>query len=379
MTRIVVLVALACAVGCATRVRVAPDLRIRPCGAVVDSAGAPHHRSLVSWLSPDDADERAKLDAWCNTVGPIVVHESRPPSLVRADRVVVIGWNVHVGAGDVVRLVEDLRASRLWRRGVSPAEIASNAADLPLVLLLQETFRSGDHVPTVVAGSPVPHRIAPHSPAPRRSALQIAATLGLNAYYLPTMRNGRGIAPGAREDRGLAILSSLPLSNLQAIELPLERQRRPAAAATIRLETSAGEPLHLRLVNVHLESRSSARRLWVASPHARNRQAEALTTSLTGEMPTLLEGDLNTWANREPALDRLARELTPCTDGRPTYGGGLHLDRFFARLPADWTLACHRLDGKYGSDHYPILALLEWAPGSGLRASASGPRMNSPH
>jgi endonuclease/exonuclease/phosphatase family metal-dependent hydrolase len=260
-----------------------------------------------------------------------------------------VGWNVHLGAGDVIQLVDDVRAGRV-------SGIPGNA---PVAFLLQETFRSGDQVPPFVDGTPVPHRLAPHGASPRRGVLEVAARVGLNMYYLPTMRNGRGTAPDTREDRGLAILSSLPLTNPQAIELPLERQRRPAAAATVRLDLFSGETLTLRLVNVHLESRSSARRLWLASPHARNHQGEALTTGLEDAVPTVIEGDLNTWANREPVLERFSRMFTPCTDGRPTFSGGLHLDWFFSRLPAGWTLKCWRLDRKYGSDHYPIVGVVE--------------------
>jgi endonuclease/exonuclease/phosphatase family metal-dependent hydrolase len=348
-SRLLLAAAFAAAVGCGHRVHLAPDPRIRPCGTVVDAVGGSLDRSQVSWMSPDDVNDRAKLDAWCNTVGPVVVHQPRPPVPPRADRLVVVGWNVHLGAGDVVRLVADLRAGRIDRK----------TSDAPLVLLLQETFRAGETVPPSLAGAPIPRRLAPHGTSPRRSALELAAALGLNVYYLPTMRNGHGAAPDEREDRGLAILSTLPLSDLQAIELPLERQRRPAAAATIRLDTPSDEVLNLRLVNVHLESRTGARRLWVASPQARNRQAEALTAILSGDVPTLLEGDLNTWAYREPLLEHLARELTPCTDRRPTYGGGLRLDWFFARLPDEWTMTCRRLDRRYGSDHYPLVAILE--------------------
>jgi endonuclease/exonuclease/phosphatase family metal-dependent hydrolase len=342
--------AIACAVGCSHRVRVVPDLRVRPCGIVVDPAGVLLDRSQVSWMSPDDIGDRAKLDAWCNTVGPVVVGGPRLPSPILADRLIVVGWNVHLGAGDVVRLVDDLRGGR----------IGDKAADAPIVLLLQETFRSGEQVPAPVAGTPVPHRLVPDT-APRRSALEIAAELQLNVYYLPTMRNGRGAVPVEREDRGLAIMSSLSLHDLRAIELPFERQRRPAAVATVRLATSSRHELSLRVVNLHLESRSGARRLWMASPQARNRQVEALTASLRSDVATLLEGDLNTWANREPALEHLGREFTPCTDGRPTFAGGLHLDWVFARLPDGWTVTCRRLDQKYGSDHYPIVAVVKKA------------------
>jgi endonuclease/exonuclease/phosphatase family metal-dependent hydrolase len=358
VTQLLLAAAIVWAVGCSHRVRVAPDLRVRPCGIVVDPAGALLDRSRVSWLSPDDLEEQATLDAWCSTVGPVVVSEPRSPSAILADRLIVVGWNVHLGAGDVVRLVDDLRAGR----------IGQDAAHAPIVLLLQETFRSGEQVPASVAGTPVPHRLAPHAVS-RRSALEIAAALQLNLYYLPTMRNGRGDAPDEREDRGLAIMSSLPLEALQAIELPFERQRRPAAVAKVRLATPSGEELSLRVVNVHLESRSGARRLWMASPHARNRQAEALVASLRSDGPTVLAGDLNTWANREPALELLRREFTPCTDGRSTFSGGLRLDWAFTRLPDGRTATCRRLDQKYGSDHYPIIAVVETT--SNLRRQAS--------
>ena len=46
------------------------------------------------------------------------------------------------------------------------------------------------------------------------------------------MRNGR--PPQTDEDRGNAILSTEPLADLTAIELPFEQQRRVAVAATLR-------------------------------------------------------------------------------------------------------------------------------------------------
>jgi endonuclease/exonuclease/phosphatase family metal-dependent hydrolase len=337
--------------GCGRRVRLAPDVRVRPCGAVVDVAGTSLERSTVSWASPDDVGHRAKLDAWCNTVGPIVVHRAQSGRPV-VGRLVVIGWNVHLGAGDVLRLVDDLRAGRL----------GAHLTGAAIALILQESFRAGALVPGLMNGAPVPDRIAPHGPTPRRGALDIATTLGLNLYYLPMMRNGRADIGEDEEDRGLAVLSSLPLTDLQAIELPLERQRRLAAASTVRIDPSSGDPLNLRLINLHLETRGRGRHVWLGSPQVRNRQVEALTASLTRDVPTLIEGDLNTWANHEPVLQTLTREFTPCTDGRPTFGGGLHLDTFFARLPAGWKLTCRRLDQKYGSDHYPIVAVLEKRP-----------------
>ena len=57
-----------------------------------------------------------------------------------------------------------------------------------------------------------------------------AATLGLSMLYVPSMRNG----PELREDRGNAIISTEPLLDPFALELPLARQRRVALGAAIR-------------------------------------------------------------------------------------------------------------------------------------------------
>jgi endonuclease/exonuclease/phosphatase family metal-dependent hydrolase len=321
---------------------------------VVDARGAVLEPSLVSWMSPDAPEERSKLDAWCETVGPVVVQDVAPSGPPLRDRIAFIGWNVHVGAGDVVRLVEDLRAGRL----------GDEAAGIPVVLLLQEAFRSGDLVPVAVRpGAPVPARIAPVGSGPRRDILEIGEALGLSVYYLPSMRNGRGEVPAEREDRGLAMLSSLPLGDLHAVELPLERQRRVVLAGHLRARTSADDAVNVRVVDVHLENRSGVRRAWLGAPQARRRQARALVESLDNSMAAVIEGDLNTWATREPALEVLRREFEPCShDARPTFRGGLRLDYFLSRLPVDWTMTCRRLDDSYGSDHYPLLAIVRFNP-----------------
>ena len=53
-----------------------------------------------------------------------------------------------------------------------------------------------------------------------------AAGLGLSIFYAPSMRNG----PELREDRGNAIISTEPLLDPIALELPLARQRRVTAS-----------------------------------------------------------------------------------------------------------------------------------------------------
>src|SRR3954468_11190427 len=105
------------------------------------------------------------------------------------------------------------------------------------------------------------------------------------------MRNG---GAESREDRGNAILSSLPLSDLAAYELPFERQRRVALAATISGSTTAGTPWRLRIVDAHLDNTFSPRRLWLASEYGRTRQARSLLASPGTADPLILRRDLHT-------------------------------------------------------------------------------------
>ena len=93
------------------------------------------------------------------------------------------------------------------------------------------------------------------------------------------MRNG---TTAVAEDRGTAILSTMPLADLQAIELPFERQRRVALAATVGGATPSGDVWHLRLAAVHMDTSLALTR---GGPVvARRRQAEALVEAL-GMMP----------------------------------------------------------------------------------------------
>jgi endonuclease/exonuclease/phosphatase family metal-dependent hydrolase len=170
------------------------------------------------------------------------------------------------------------------------------------------------------------------------------------------MRNG---APGTSdEDRGNAILSTLPLGNLAAIELPFEKQRRVAVAATINGQRPGGATWTLRLANAHLDNISPSR-LWIASEYARMRQARGLRDSLAGDSPLVLGGDFNTWFGFN---DGAYREIAPhfpdtrVTDTRRTFLGVLRLDHLFFRLPDGWHAEFKRAESTFGSDHYPLIA-----------------------
>lgn len=343
---------LVCLVACGRPVEVELDVRRRAC-TVTTGVSPSSSTPAVTWISPRHPDERRDLDLWCATVGAPVV-ESRASPATLSTRLIVVSWNIHVGGGDLERLVGDLRAGRL----------TEGEQDLPFVLLLQEAFRAGERIPALDGtGAPVPSRIAPLSLTfARTDTTQLAARLGVNVFYVPSMRNGPDDDPSSREDRGAAILSTLPFEELRAIELPLERQRRVAIAARLRVATSDGAPADLLAVSVHLENRTGIARAFMASPTARKRQARALAAALADANAVVMGGDLNTWTgSAEPALSILRSALgSPIADDRrPTFVGGRRIDFILARLPAGWALSYRRLDDRYGSDHYPLVAILQ--------------------
>ncbi len=248
-------------------------------------------------------------------------------------------WNIALGNGDVIRFVRDLRAE-------SPGT--------PIVLLLQEAFRSGDDIP-----------LKPDAPAfagflgssePAREIDEISRALGFAMYYVPSMRNGT--PDRYREDRGNAILSSMPLEDLVAIELPFEHQRRVALAAHVGGTTTRGTAWRLQLATVHLDNIVGARHGWIGGEYGRARQARGLREALAGEEPQLLAGDFNTWfgfadqAYRETAR---AYPQTRAKDKRRTFRGILRLDHVFYRLPEGWKADVRRAESNYGSDHHPLI------------------------
>jgi endonuclease/exonuclease/phosphatase family metal-dependent hydrolase len=262
---------------------------------------------------------------------------------------IVVSWNTAVGAGDVMAFLRDLRDV--------------HGPDAPVVLLLQEAYRKGHDVPHAL-----PHdasfasRLGAGRPGSRTGDIAaLAALTGLHAYYAPSMRNGSPLV--SDEDRGNAVLSSLPLSDLTGIELPFERQRRVAIAATVAGRSAAGAAWTMWVVSAHLDNMAGRRRLWLLGSHvARTRQARAIVAYLDGMGPAVLAGDFNTWlgfadrAYRETA--RAFRNPLPA-DRRGTFRGGPRLDHIFFRLPDGWHARTERGASRYGSDHYPLIATID--------------------
>jgi len=315
----------------------------------------------LAWRRPseDGRDGRRAPPAWCAAVGPAVAVPDRPPSSppeAGIDAIAVVTWNVHVGGGDIVGFVQALRAGRL-----------TNGTPVPdVILLVQEAFRSSRDVPDRVPPGPgVRSAIRAHPPqGPRLDIVRAAARLEMTLVYVPSMRNGAAAAAGGEpEDRGNAVLATRPLTDLAAIELPFERQRRVAVAATVSGVTTAGTPWTVRAVSAHLDASASARHLWMFSSGLRASQARALAGALGSDRSVALGGDLNTWADgpfeRAPLLLARAFNDTPPVKLQPTFGP-LLLDYLFFRLPDSWRAESRRLDATFGSDHRPVLGWIRF-------------------
>ena len=310
--------------GCASRAPVSIELQERP---PCDSA------SGVIWAGPNQTDHRERLSDWCRSVGPVIV---RAPALHTVDiattGLIIVNWNQHEDYGDLERLLRSLIGSS------------------PVVALVQEVARASDAVPLKAPPSVrVPQRINPPGPM-KRDIIAIAEELNLSLAYLPSMPNGAR----TMEDRGCAILSTLPITDVLGMELPWVRQRRVAVMGTLTAAMN-GVPWRVRVVSTHLDNRSG-----------RSVQAAALADFLEDEnfldLPIVIGGDLNTWHGIEDAavheINRVVPLIPECGK-EATFRFGLlfrlRLDHFFTTLPEATRIKCLIEKDRYGSDHHPIV------------------------
>ena len=295
----------------------------------------------VSWDRP--ATTRGELDAWCAAVGPPVVVSSPAPRKQIA-RLVVLSWNVHVGGGDLAALATLLKKERAQLDG-----------ETGLVLLLQEAFRAGAQVGDAPRGAPVPDAIRPKRPSD--DIVQVAAQLGMSAFYVPSMRNGRSRDIDEQEDRGSAIVSTEPLSDLTAIELPMARQRRVAVMATVTPRNSVAAPL--RLVSTHFDIVVFGGGAVRQAQHL----AQRITTLNAPRLPLIIGADANPIRGFDhgtvTALDGIAPVLRRCGTGR-TSAWLARSDFIFSDVPQPFVSSCETLDDRYGSDHRPIVMTIDY-------------------
>jgi endonuclease/exonuclease/phosphatase family metal-dependent hydrolase len=306
--------------------------------------------TFVRWVRASPSNEHAEIDRWCSGVGIPARIADATDQRAFDGAFAVVSWNTHVGAGDVEGLVADLRAGRLT--GGVPVTA--------FILLLQEAYRAGRDVPVrnlrdarwASAQQP------PRSAGTREDIVTVVARLRLNLMYVPSMRNGAPLATD--EDRGNAVLSTAPMSDVTAIELPLERQRRVAIQATVHVRGHDGGDVPLTIVDTHFTN-MVMHHLWVLSESGRMRQARALAGALPKSGPLVVGGDFNAWFGFHDAAYREMAKIArpaPNQDTRASFGP-MRLDHLLFRLPEGWRSTLRRADARYGSDHYPLIALIE--------------------
>ena len=296
----------------------------------------------MTWLSLAPASDLEVLDRWCDSVGPPFVRAGSPPPEPLAT-LVLATWNVHGGNGDVEAFLRAVPA------------LPGVRSPYGVVLLLQEAVRAGAEVP-----ERYPDRLRPPGTIRVRERDRdvgaLTERLAMHTAYVPSMRNGRLFSSDTRQDRGNAILSTLPLEAMHALELPFGRQRHVAIAARV---SPPGLP-PLRVMSVHLDP----------SGH-RTDEAVALARYLAaGGETTIVGGDLNTWFGREEGLEAVAAVVPEedCGDAKTnTWPWRLQwpfgwwrgrLDYLFSSLPASVMRSCQTLPNQFGSDHRPVVMVV---------------------
>jgi endonuclease/exonuclease/phosphatase family metal-dependent hydrolase len=306
-------------------------------------------RTTVHWIRGPQKDVD-KLEAWCRAVGPPLYQPAPatpsidPPAI---DELAIVTWNAHLAEGRLEELVDALRRGTL----------TDGRPVTRFVLLVQELFRRDEapgFLPTARSARAIRAR---DDDAP--DAREYAERLDLAMLYVPSMRNGADI----NEDRGNAIVSTEPLSQPMAFELPFERQRRVAVAAAVDVAYN-GRRSMLRVVNAHLEPLSSPRSLWVFR-NPRRRQMAALRSLVADShfegdvawVGTVVGGDFNTVKNGDD--ESVYRDMRTWSSGfaeedrRATHLLG-RLDYLFFRLAPGLEAGTRRVDERFGSDHYPV-------------------------
>ena len=337
-----------------------PARYLGPTSANQPQAGA---GNLLTWSGPAETRDIEKNNAWCRTVEPPILRA--PPRLgpedgsrvdsLAVDSLAIVTWNANVGGGDLLALLADE-----LRFPCDPDERGDRREDRePLfhfVLLLQEVYRASSRLPQARGGPNIPVRIEPDPPpGGRLEILEVAERCGLALLYVPSARNGPDEPGRVPEDKGNAILSTLPLADLGAIELPFEAGRKVAVMATV--SGPIGESI--RVVSVHLDVASTLTRTLISGNATRLRQALGLAAALESmdDLATVVGGDFNTWSADESALKNLAVHFpdSPPWDGRPTRGPFPPDHILYRTVQGSRTDllegSYRRFEDTYGSDH----------------------------
>ena len=316
----------------------------------------------VEWIRSGPVGDEKRLGGWRQGVGPVRVGGAEGGEDAGWPLTVVV-WNMAVGGGNLEALVR-------WLGGRDTKDDGGTT-----VLLLQEAYAAGPPIPKPAPTARWARRIAPPDRRVGTEIVAFALRSGMSLCYAPSMRNGGPEDPA--EDRGNAILATARLGGIRVIELPMERQRRVAVAATVEVDGTDVE-----ICSVHLDNRPAWAKAWRICGQVQRRQAEGLLGEFPASAgrspessPALLGGDFNTWLRgHRQGASRIARERFPLPrdpDPRPTHffeiGGRLRKsDYLIASGPRGWRFECRRLDATFGSDHFALVGTL--SPDGSTRA-----------
>lgn len=325
----------------------------------------------VRWYRATEDRDRDLSSRWCATVGAPVVRLQPTGTFspwTTDGGLEMVVWNTFLGGGDIERFLD-----RELGLECEPGAPRLRVGSRPFVLMLQEAWRRSEDLPFVDDSPEVPWMMGPSGEVPAdASIVRVAERCGLALVYVPSARNGSDSGPRPREDKGNAILSTLPLTDAVALDLPLEAGRKVAVGASV----AAPDGALVRMVSAHLDVASTFVRTLLTGNQTRARQAAGLIEGLEraeadgpGVGGTVVGSDLNTWAANETAL-RLMRRAFPQS---PEW------DRFGTRgiYPADHILLRHdpgvtltltdyrRIENAYGSDHHGRRATLWQGKGVG--------------
>ena len=312
----------------------------------------------LRWYRSADARDQTLGAQWCATVGSPVIRLTPAasfPAWTAPGQLDVATWNMQIGGGDLFRFLET-------ELGLDCADSGPtfDSRARPFVVLLQEVYRFSADLPVVESSESIPLTIDHHGerPGEEPDIVEVAQRCGLSFVYVPSARNGPDSGTRPHEDKGNAILATLPLTDPLALDLPYEGGRKVAVAATVRAPDGAA----LRVVSAHLDVASTLFRTLISGNQTRARQVSGLIDSLDRAQrdglrvaATVVGGDLNTWAGNETTVKLMRRHFpeSPAWDGLGTRGS-FPPDHMFFRRGAGVPLAIEgyrRIENAYHSDH----------------------------
>lgn len=336
--------------------------RARPAGSFCPDEAlrrdqvSPADTAGLRWYRAEEERDVRLGSAWCSTVGApaLEMHpRGRFPAWEGGTDLDVVAWNTAVGGGDIFAFLE--QELELDCSGSSPMMAPGSR---PFVLMLQEVWRRSDDLPRVLGGDSVPWTLGPDLSNDALDIVETAERCGLAYLYVPSSRNGPDDDRRPREDRGNAILTTLPFTAPIAFDLPHEGGRKVAVGLTSN--SPGGE--RVRFVSTHFDVASTLLRTVITGNQTRARQALGLSDGIAeaeddGPLTdvVLVGGDFNTWAGNESTLQIMRRDFpdSPEWDDRGTRGS-FPADHIFFRRRAytQFELAGYaRIEDTYGSDH----------------------------